>query len=140
MGTGLTSKLHLEIMIFFRVLKGSRKTSSVAPHFSSRSMVVAPVVVHPRGLHPMEALRAWHLHREEGLPLTEVQAEVPGRGHFERGHSRVSVGNSGGIRREFNGNSSRKKGIQHSRGSESSENVRASATEDVPSCPRVLLL
>ena len=39
-------------------------------------MVVVPVVIHPRGLHPMEAVRAWQLHREEGLPLTEVRAEV----------------------------------------------------------------
>ena len=40
------------------------------------SMVVLSVVIHPRGLHPMEAMRAWQLHREEGFSLTGVQAEV----------------------------------------------------------------
>ena len=34
------------------------------------------VTVHPRGLHPTEAARAWHFHVEEGVGIRDVCAEV----------------------------------------------------------------
>ena len=39
-------------------------------------MPVVSVTVHPRGLHPLEAARAYHLHEEEGLSLDSVRDEV----------------------------------------------------------------
>ena len=39
-------------------------------------MPVVAVIIHPRGLHPLQAAKAWHLHKEEGLPLTSVREEV----------------------------------------------------------------
>ena len=38
-------------------------------------MVKMTVSVHPQGLHPFEAVRAWQLHKEEGLSLSSVQNE-----------------------------------------------------------------
>ena len=39
-------------------------------------MPVVHVTVHPRGLHPLEAARAYRLHEEEGLSLDSVCDEV----------------------------------------------------------------
>ena len=39
-------------------------------------MPTVHVTVHPRGLHPMEAVRAWHLHVEEGMGIRDVCCEV----------------------------------------------------------------
>ena len=39
-------------------------------------MVVVHISVHPRGLHPLEAAKAWHLHKEEGMRLEDVCLEV----------------------------------------------------------------
>ena len=40
------------------------------------TMVVVQVTLHPRGLHPTEAARAWYLHEEEGVSLRNVCKEV----------------------------------------------------------------
>ena len=42
----------------------------------SPAMPVAHVTMHPRGLHPLEAARAYHLHEEEGLSQDSVCDEV----------------------------------------------------------------
>ena len=51
-------------------------------------MPLVSVMVHPLGLHPVEAIRAWHKHTQEGMSLTDIIAEgdirsisgdVPGR-------------------------------------------------------------
>ena len=34
------------------------------------------VTVHPRGLHPTEAARAWQLHVDEGMVIRDVCDEV----------------------------------------------------------------
>ena len=39
-------------------------------------MVLVQSVVHPRGLHPVMAVRAHHLYTEEGLSYAEVRGEV----------------------------------------------------------------
>ena len=39
-------------------------------------MPTVHVTVHPRGLHPTEAARAWQLHREEGMSMRDVCDEV----------------------------------------------------------------
>ena len=39
-------------------------------------VVIAYVIIHPQGLHPMEAMRAWQLHREDGYSLTGVREKV----------------------------------------------------------------
>ena len=39
-------------------------------------MPTVQVTVHPRGLHPVEAARAWQLHKEEGMRLEDVCDEV----------------------------------------------------------------
>ena len=39
-------------------------------------MPTVQVTLHPRGLHPIAAARAWHLSREEGMPIRDVCAEV----------------------------------------------------------------
>ena len=39
-------------------------------------MVIVSVIIHPQGLHPMEAMRAWQLHREDGYSLTGVREKV----------------------------------------------------------------
>ena len=42
----------------------------------SLAMPVVQIMMHPRGLHPTEAARAWHLHEEEGVVLRDVCKEV----------------------------------------------------------------
>ena len=39
-------------------------------------MVQLTLSVHHRGLHPLQAARAWHLHREEGMSLNSIRDEV----------------------------------------------------------------
>ena len=39
-------------------------------------MPTVHVTVHPRGLHPTEAARAWQLHVEEGMAIRDVCEEV----------------------------------------------------------------
>ena len=39
-------------------------------------MPVVPLVVHPRGLHPIMQVKAHHLHVEEGMSLEAVCGEV----------------------------------------------------------------
>ena len=39
-------------------------------------MVMVWVSCHPKGLHPLQAAKAWHLAREEGMPLRDVCQEV----------------------------------------------------------------
>jgi transposase len=39
-------------------------------------MPIVQVSLHPRGLHPTEAARAWHLHVEEGTSLNDVRKQV----------------------------------------------------------------
>ena len=39
-------------------------------------MPTVHVTVHPRGLHPAEAVRAWHLHVEDGMGIRDVCDEV----------------------------------------------------------------
>ena len=39
-------------------------------------MPVVPLVVHPRGLHPIMQVKAHHLHVEEGMSLEAVRGEV----------------------------------------------------------------
>ena len=43
---------------------------------SRPAMPTVHVTVHPRGLHPTEAARAWHLHVEEGMSIRDVCVEV----------------------------------------------------------------
>ena len=38
-------------------------------------MVVVSIVLHPKGLHPFEAVRAWQKHREEGMSLNDVPSK-----------------------------------------------------------------
>ena len=40
------------------------------------TMPVVQVTLHPRGLHPLEAARAFHLHEEEGVTLRDICKEV----------------------------------------------------------------
>ena len=40
---------------------------------SRPAMPIVHVTVHPRGLHPAEAARAWHLHVEEGMSIRDVR-------------------------------------------------------------------
>ena len=42
----------------------------------SLALVLVQSVVHPRGLHPVMAVRAHHLYTEEGLSYAEVRDEV----------------------------------------------------------------
>ena len=46
------------------------------PSDLSPTMPAVHVTVHPRGLRPLEAARAYHLHEEEGLCLDSVCGEV----------------------------------------------------------------
>ena len=39
-------------------------------------MPTVHVIVHPHGLHPTEAARAWQLHVEEGMVIRDVCEEV----------------------------------------------------------------
>ena len=39
-------------------------------------MVKLVVSVHPQGLHPLEAVRAWHMYTEEGTTIREVREQV----------------------------------------------------------------
>ena len=39
-------------------------------------MPAVHVTVHPRGLHPTEAARAWQLHMKEGMAIRDVCDEV----------------------------------------------------------------
>ena len=39
-------------------------------------MPVVQVTIHPRGLHPLQAAHAFHLHEQEGIPLREIWVEV----------------------------------------------------------------
>ena len=39
-------------------------------------MPTVHVTVHPRGLHPTEAVLAWHLHTEEGMSIRDVCDKV----------------------------------------------------------------
>ena len=39
-------------------------------------MVMVSVSCHPKGLHPLQAAKAWHMVREEGMPLRDVCQEV----------------------------------------------------------------
>ena len=39
-------------------------------------MPVVQVTIHPRGLHPLQAAHAFHLHEQEGIPLREIWDEV----------------------------------------------------------------
>ena len=39
-------------------------------------MLVVQVALHPRGLHPLQAARAFHLHAEEGVPMRDICEEV----------------------------------------------------------------
>ena len=51
------------------------------PHNAARQLpraVVMPAVqvsVHPNGLHPIEAVEAWHKHRHEDIHLTDILAD-----------------------------------------------------------------
>ena len=55
---------------------------SAAQTPSLRKLAFSPAMpsftlsVHPRGLHPLQAAHAWHLHKQEGLPLRAVRDEV----------------------------------------------------------------
>jgi len=67
-------------------------------------MVVVSVVVHPQGLHPFEAVRAWQKHREEGMSLNEVRSEVvklqgqkPSKKAFENAVKRVDMMRPGDV-------------------------------------------
>ena len=40
-----------------------------------RAVPMVHVTVHPHGLHPTEAARAWHLHVEEGMSIRDVCVE-----------------------------------------------------------------
>ena len=53
-----------------------RSAGLCMPTGRSPTMPVVHVMVHPRGLHPVEAARAYHLHAEEGLSLDSVCDEV----------------------------------------------------------------
>ena len=39
-------------------------------------MLLVPLVVHPRGLHPIVQVKVHHLHVEEGMSLEAVCGEV----------------------------------------------------------------
>ena len=69
------------MMYFRKIFRGHFGSSSEArqPFFSPstlETMVKVVVSIHPPGLHPVEAVKAWHLHKEQGMSLTKVQAEV----------------------------------------------------------------
>ena len=63
-------------------------------------MPVVSVVVHPSGLHPIEAVKAWHKHTEEGMSLDTIleeggilnmQGDVAGRYAVWSGIKRVAA-------------------------------------------------
>ena len=38
-------------------------------------MPVVTMMVHPKGLHPLQAAKAWNKHKEEGMSLNSILTE-----------------------------------------------------------------
>ena len=53
----------------------TRRAFPPTPSFP-HTMVMVSVSCHPKGLHPLQAAKAWHMVREEGMPLRDVCQEV----------------------------------------------------------------
>ena len=53
-----------------------RTASSCPCAVEGLAMPLVQTMLHPRGLHPTEAARAWHLHEEEGVVLRDICKEV----------------------------------------------------------------
>ena len=39
-------------------------------------MPVVTMMVHPKGLHPLQAAKAWNKHKEEGMSLNSILTEA----------------------------------------------------------------
>ena len=69
---GITLLRHLFMLDLLLVFcRSSHGLSSALPCFLvlGPTMPTVHVTVHPQGLHPTEAARAWHLHAEEGMSI-----------------------------------------------------------------------
>ena len=76
---GITLPCHIFMVGLLLVCCRSSQGLSSALH---RILALGPtmptvhVTVHPKGLRPTEAARAWHLHVEEGMSIRDVCDEV----------------------------------------------------------------
>ena len=73
---GITLLCNLYMLDSQRVCRRSSHGLSLALScflVSRPAMPTVHVTVHPRGLHPTEAARAWHLHVEEGMSIRDVR-------------------------------------------------------------------
>ena len=73
---GITLLCNIEMLDSLRVCRRSSHGLSLALScflVSRPAMPTVHVTVHPRGLHPTEAARAWHLHVEEGMSIRDVR-------------------------------------------------------------------
>ena len=73
---GITLLCHIYMLDSLRVCRHSSHGLSLALSYSLVSRPAMPTVhvtVHPHGLHPTEAARAWHLHVEEGMSIRDVR-------------------------------------------------------------------
>ena len=73
---GITLLCNLYMVDSQRVCRRSSHGLSLALScflVSRPAMPTVHVTVHPRGLHPTEAARAWHLHVEEGMSIRDVR-------------------------------------------------------------------
>ena len=76
---GITLLCNIEMLDSLRVCGRSSHGLSLALScflVSRPAMPTVHVTVHPRGLHPTEAARAWHLRVEEGMSIRDVCVEV----------------------------------------------------------------
>ena len=76
---GITLLCHIYMLDSLRVCRRSSHGLSLALScllVRQPAMPTAHVTVHPRGLRPTEAARAWHLHAEEGMSIQDVCVEV----------------------------------------------------------------
>ena len=73
---GITLLCNLYMLDSLRVCRRSSHGLSLALScflVSWPAMPTVHVTIHPRGLHPTEAARAWHLHVEEGMSIRDVR-------------------------------------------------------------------
>ena len=66
---------HYVFFSFGRVVQfGLRR--SIRYHLQNLFMPLVQITLHPRGLHPLQAARAFHLHEEEGMTMRNICDEV----------------------------------------------------------------
>ena len=76
---GISLLCNIYMLDLLRVCRRSSHGLSLALSYSLVSRPAMPAVhvtVHPRGLHPTEADRAWHRHVEEGMSIRDACVEV----------------------------------------------------------------